>query len=279
MPLSGSPKQIVHEEMHRFKHGELHSGSARGPKVKNRAQAIAIALSEARKHRDMGGPAVNPAAMNMLRARTPMTSPMSAPQAGLGAVNPMRAPSLGASPQMMQMPMHAGGLAHRAVGGLSPAPWYVRQESRNLTHTGPIMSAVPGRTDRHEMSVPANSYVLPADHVSSLGQGNTQAGMSILNHMFAPYGLQMPKMGRGAGPPKPSRPMAISDRGGARGIHSAGVVPIVAAGGEYVVPPHVVAAIGGGNPKHGHAILDKWVIENRKNHVKTLKKLPGPAKS
>lgn len=35
--------------MHEFKEGELHSGSASGPKVKNRKQAIAIGLSEQRK--------------------------------------------------------------------------------------------------------------------------------------------------------------------------------------------------------------------------------------
>jgi hypothetical protein len=36
----------VHDEMHKFKHGTLHSGSKDGPKVKTRAQAIAIAMSE-----------------------------------------------------------------------------------------------------------------------------------------------------------------------------------------------------------------------------------------
>lgn len=39
----------VHTVMHEFKHGELHSGSKKGPKVKSRKQAVAIALSEARK--------------------------------------------------------------------------------------------------------------------------------------------------------------------------------------------------------------------------------------
>lgn len=34
------------EVMHKFKHGELHSGSKTGPKVSNRKQAIAIMLSE-----------------------------------------------------------------------------------------------------------------------------------------------------------------------------------------------------------------------------------------
>jgi ribosomal protein L7/L12 len=35
--------------MHEFKTGMLHSGSKKGPVVKNRKQAIAIGLSEARK--------------------------------------------------------------------------------------------------------------------------------------------------------------------------------------------------------------------------------------
>jgi len=39
----------IEQTMHEFKRGKLHSGSKRGPKVRNRKQAIAIALSEARK--------------------------------------------------------------------------------------------------------------------------------------------------------------------------------------------------------------------------------------
>jgi hypothetical protein len=39
----------VEKVMHEFKSGELHSGSKKGPEVQNRKQAIAIALSEARK--------------------------------------------------------------------------------------------------------------------------------------------------------------------------------------------------------------------------------------
>ncbi len=44
-------KQFKKEEkvMHEFKEGELHSGSKKGPIVKKKSQAIAIALSEARK--------------------------------------------------------------------------------------------------------------------------------------------------------------------------------------------------------------------------------------
>lgn len=43
------PFKSVADEMGKFKAGELHSGSATGPKVKSRKQAIAISLSEARR--------------------------------------------------------------------------------------------------------------------------------------------------------------------------------------------------------------------------------------
>lgn len=35
--------------MHEYKHGQLHSGSSRGPVVTKRKQAVAIALSEQRQ--------------------------------------------------------------------------------------------------------------------------------------------------------------------------------------------------------------------------------------
>ena len=43
----------ISKVMGEFKRGQLHSGSKRGPKVKSRRQAIAIALSE--KRRSMKG--------------------------------------------------------------------------------------------------------------------------------------------------------------------------------------------------------------------------------
>jgi hypothetical protein len=39
----------IHKVMKEYKEGRLHSGSKKGPEVKNPKQAIAIALSEARK--------------------------------------------------------------------------------------------------------------------------------------------------------------------------------------------------------------------------------------
>lgn len=44
----------VEKVMKEFKKGELHSGSKEGPKVKDRKQAVAIALSEARNQKKKG---------------------------------------------------------------------------------------------------------------------------------------------------------------------------------------------------------------------------------
>ena len=46
---SAKGKSKVKKVMHEYKHGELHTGSKKGPKVKSRKQAVAIALSEARR--------------------------------------------------------------------------------------------------------------------------------------------------------------------------------------------------------------------------------------
>ena len=43
------------EVMHKFKHGKLRSGSKKGPKVKDRKQAVAIMMSEKRKEAKSGG--------------------------------------------------------------------------------------------------------------------------------------------------------------------------------------------------------------------------------
>ncbi len=170
-----------------------------------------------------------------------------------------------------------------ALGG-PQAPWQVKAEARGMMHTGPINSVVPGRTDNHKMSVPGGAYVVNADTVSHIGQNNTNAGQAILSHMFGqsgPYGMGH-NMGikHGAGAPRPPAMGKIpADTGGSRGSNSVGQpVPVMTAGGEFVIHPDIVARVGGGDLKRGHAVLDKWMTDMRKEHIRTLKKLPGPAK-
>lgn len=45
MPRKGKMEKVMHE----YKEGKLHSGSKKGPVVKSRKQAVAIAMSEAGK--------------------------------------------------------------------------------------------------------------------------------------------------------------------------------------------------------------------------------------
>lgn len=129
----------------------------------------------------------------------------------------------------------------------------IAEEARSgsLRHDG------HGRTDDLPISVPPESFVIPADIVSALGQGNTAAGFKVLEDMF---------------PPAPVQKFAA---GGAAGEKP---VPIVAAGGEFVVPPEHVKRVGGGDLKKGHDALRKFVEVIRKRTIAELKKLPGPVR-
>lgn len=122
-------------------------------------------------------------------------------------------------------------------------------DASDKIHVGPIHSNVAGRTDHLPINVPSGSYVIPADIVSSLGEGNTMAGFQNLNSVL---GVQQNS--------PEHQP-----------------VEIVAAGGEYVVTPESVAdRIGGGDIDNGHRILDDFVKKYRAKTIQTLKSLPGP---
>jgi len=116
-------------------------------------------------------------------------------------------------------------------------------------HVGPIHSPVAGRTDHLPMHVPSGAYVIPADIISAMGEGNTMAGFKVANQIFG------------------DQPSGRSD---------GEAVPIVAAGGEYVIHPENVSNLAKGDLDHGHRILDSFVKKMRAKTVATLKALPGP---
>ncbi len=142
-------------------------------------------------------------------------------------------------------------------------------------HTGPIRAAVAGRTDHLPMHVPSGSYVIPADIISAMGEGNTEAGFRHMERMFGgtPYAGGSEPYGQSDTPYNAHLPTGHA-RGGATDL-----VPIVAAGGEYVIAPGAVAGVGGGDLEAGHKVLDDFVKEARAETIKTLKKLPGPRKN
>jgi hypothetical protein len=180
--------------------------------------------------------------------------------------------------------------------------------------TGPIVGMSGGRTDDVPMHVPPGSYVVPADIVSHIGDGNSVNGLAVLKAMFqphpfgasaAPWGAQQFKPQMGAGVPGPGMPKQASARvvgfprfqigpgaatnvtrpgpqpirfGGHVEAPDSGATPIMASDGEFVIPPDEVKRRGGGSLNKGHKILDAWVKSQRDEHIKTLRKLPGPAK-
>jgi hypothetical protein len=121
------------------------------------------------------------------------------------------------------------------------------------------------------MHVPSGSYVIPADIISSMGEGNTLAGFKQMKRIFGgvPYGQGTSSYGQ------PETPYGADLPNKAAG-GSTGSVPIVAAGGEYVLAPHQVRWAGDGDLDTGHRVLDDWVKAMRAKTVATLKKLPGP---
>ena len=146
---------------------------------------------------------------------------------------------------------------NRAFGGEAPA--FMHQPvkpSSDVIHEGPIHSPVSGRTDHLPMHVASGSYVIPADIISAMGEGNTMSGFKQMNQILS---------GAKATPKASGGPISS--------------VPIVAAGGEYVVTPHEVLWAGDGNMDEGHAAFDGFVLGQRAETIKTLKALPGPKKN
>ncbi len=159
-----------------------------------------------------------------------------------------------------------------AKGGGIGAPHTARPATN---HEGFLHSSVPGRTDKLPVSVKSGSYVLPADHVSALGQNNSLAGSEIVNKMFklGPYGSTPTKL-RGTKVSVPHldlRSNKFADGG------SSEPTDIIAAGGEIVLPPEAIVDRFG-SLEAGHKALDKWVVDTRKRHIRTLRGLKPPKK-
>jgi hypothetical protein len=163
--------------------------------------------------------------------------------------------------------------AERAYGG-SMTTTTTAMGNHVQKHVGPIKSAVAGRTDHLPMHVPHGAYVIPADIISAMGEGNTAAGFKHMDYIFGgtPY--------EGGSKPynQPSTPYGANMPTGHAAGGSAGTVPIVAAGGEYVLSPEQVMRAGNGDLDMGHRVLDEFVKRKRAETIKTLKALPGPRK-
>lgn len=144
-----------------------------------------------------------------------------------------------------------GGVADDAQGG-----WWQRDKTDPVQGQGLVPGQSGGREDAVRVSVQGGSYVIPADVVSALGEGNTLAGSKKLDRLLNERG-------------------GFAD-GGA--TPAGGMVPVRLSGGEYVVDPAHVTQLGQGDLDYGHDILDAFIKRTRDEHVKTIKKLPKPVR-
>ena len=151
--------------------------------------------------------------------------------------------------QAIAAALHTAHKTFKDKGGAASAP-----HTPQIAHVGPIHSPVSGRTDHLPMHVMSGSYVIPADIISAMGEGNTMSGFKQMNWMLKDA-------------PQPPNQLPIGD------------VPIVAAGGEYVITPDQVKWAGDNDLDMGHTVLDDFVVQQRAKTVKTLKNLPGPKKN
>ena len=85
---------------------------------------------------------------------------------------------------------------------------------------GPLKAKIPGRTDRMPIHVVTGSYVLPADIVSGLAEGNTDAGFEIIKKMIEDRKAQGGSVG-------------LAGKYGIKGKYheQKGTVPVIVAGG------------------------------------------------
>lgn len=256
MPLeSGSSPKTVSRNISELHQGKTYAHTAaKFGKTRASKQSIAIALNQARKSRQFGG-STNPSGFNMAKAPK--------------------------------------------VGMTGPSAYPARAMERSMIR-GALLTATPGRADAHRTNVSSGSYVIPADVVSGRGQGNTLAGASILHNMFGmgpygeaksgPFGTPATKLKIGRGPAMPKAPklqniMAASGGGKEGSDQTIGQpVPVNLSGGEVVVPPEALIAtfrrvFPGKNYslKQIHEMMDRWVLNERATHRKTLGKLPPPA--
>src|ERR1700722_15727776 len=127
--------------------------------------------------------------------------------------------------------MRDAAWALQTARGVGPiAPPHAHPHPIHKLHTGPLHSTVAGRTDHLPSNVPNGSYVLPADIVSAMGEGNTMAGFKVAKRMFegakrhfsgTPYAGDNGPYGQSGGP------YGMADGGKTDGV------PVAVAGGEH----------------------------------------------
>lgn len=205
------------------------------------------------------------------------------PQVGMQQAQPAQQPAYQAAGGQVQHRMGGGMLGM----GLSEAePWWTRSEARGADAglmTGYLHGATAGRADALKGTALSDSYILPAEEIAGLGEGNSLMGARVIQSMLGsgPHGIPQERGHAGRGPPHPpSVPREYQAKGG--GVQHGGQsqTKVALSHGEFSLTPEQVRdKFGDGDLKRGHRVLDLFVQELRKRHIKELKGLEPPVGS
>lgn len=189
----------------------------------------------------------------------------------------------------------AGAPKRRADGGGTDADGSPPAGAGGFT--GALTGDTPGRADALPVTVPDGAHVVPADVVSSLGGGNTAAGLKHLGKMFPAPKASAPKPVVPKAPSMPNAPHLLAPKISMPKMKAPSVrnrpfvrFPRAAGGaaegvrcdlsdGEYVIHPSHVVRLGKGDAERGHRALDRWFMNVRRDDIEHRKRLPGPVGS
>lgn len=131
--------------------------------------------------------------------------------------------------------------------------------SVNPDSYGMILGSGNGRSDNVAAKVKIDDYIVPADVVSALGNGDTNSGGKTINNWINQHSDK-------------ATMDAYADGGSSRTLDAD------LSSGEARLPGHVVRKLGKGSSDKGADMLDKWVLGIRNQYKEHLASLPAPKK-
>ena len=184
-----------------------------------------------------------------------------------------------------------GAVQHRLGGGMlgmgmsEAEPWWTRSEARSADTpmSGYLHGATAGRADALKGTALSDSYILPAEEIAGLGEGNSLMGARVIQSMLnsGPHGIPQQRQHAGRGPPHPPsgrEPAEFQAKGGGVQHHEGQPTTKVALShGEYSMSPEEVMRFTGRKDRASATrVMDLFTMELRKRHIKDLSGLKPP---